>query len=344
MMAFFERDYIEIKRENISMSIVGTRREGIEQDEVVRFMRKQNARKKRAPLMWALMLVFMWALAAAPVVLDVLFGYRHRAGSFTIGSTVFLSLMAIYCTVMTFVKGGFIREQPVDVDSAEAQRANAGDALDRKLKKKYELCQAHDMISMDSALAGRPVFIGSFQRPLSDVERMNESALVTKYAKQCAQAQMDALSAALAGVVRQSAAPGSADALLVYLDIDKLDSGMYGMAAGEAVAKAVPAELLEGMRLSSGDSNATLRGSANEYVIGIQGPEPALGEVEARLRADGGLKALLSASGIRRGAGEPLVADGTVQGGALVNPPGHSTSFCGAGLRGVWEKQKQAET
>ncbi len=342
-MAFFERDYIEVERENITMRVVGARREGIEQDEVVKFMRKRNAQRKREPFLWALLLVFMWALAASPVVLDILFSYEHRPDSFTIGCTVFFSLMAIYCTVLAFVKGGFIRQKPDDVDSAEARQASAGDALDRKLKKKYELCQAHDMISMDSALAGHPVFIGSFPRPLSDVQRINESAFVTKFAKQYAQAQMDALSAALAGDARQSAAPGSADMLLVYLDIDKLDSDVYGMAAGEAVAKAVPAGMLEGMRLSSGDSNATLRGSANEYVIGIQGPEPALGEVEARLRADGGLKALLSASGIRRGAGEPLVTDGTVQGGALVSPPGQSTSFCGAGMKGVWEKQKKAE-
>lgn len=138
------------------------------------------------------------------------------------------------------------------------------------------------------------------------------------------------------------AASDPVETLLVYMDIDKLDSGVYGMAAGQAVAKAVPARLLEGMRLSSGDSNATLRGSANEYVIGITGRASALREAESRLRADEGLKALLSASGIRRGSGEPLVLDGTVQGGELVNPPGHSTSFCGAGFKDAWKKQAEA--
>ena len=134
-------------------------------------------------------------------------------------------------------------------------------------------------------------------------------------------------------------APDPVETLLVYLDIDKLDSGVYGLAAGQAVAKAVPASMLEGMILSSGDSNATLRGSANEYVIGIRGRASALREAEARLRSSGELTALLSASGIRRGAGEPLVVDGTVQNGELVNPPGHSTSFCGAGFKDAWKKQ-----
>ena len=210
-MAFFERDYIEIKRENISMSVVGTRREGIEQDEVVKYIRKRNARVRRAPILNGLMIVIMWALAASPIVLEILFSYNHRPDSFSIGCAVFFSLMAIFSTVVIFVKGGLIRGELFDPDSPEAQQAIAGEALDRKLKKKYELCQIHDMISMDSALAGHPVFIGSFQRPPSDVQRINESAFVTKYAKQYAQAQMDALSAALAGAARQTAAPQVVD-------------------------------------------------------------------------------------------------------------------------------------
>ena len=210
-MAFFERDYIEIKRENISMSVVGTRREGIEQEEVVKYIRKRNARVRRAPILNGLMIVIMWALAASPIVLEILFSYNHRPDSFSIGCAVFFSLMAIFSAVVIFVKGGLIRGELFDPDSPEAQQAIAGEALDRKLKKKYELCQIHDMISMDSALAGHPVFIGSFQRPPSDVQRINESAFVTKYAKQYAQAQMDALSAALAGAARQTAAPQVVD-------------------------------------------------------------------------------------------------------------------------------------
>lgn len=134
-------------------------------------------------------------------------------------------------------------------------------------------------------------------------------------------------------------ATGASGKLLVYLDIDKLGGGVYGLSAGQAVARAVPAAMLEGMRISSGDSNATLQGSANEYVVGLEGDGSALDAVEARLRGDADLAGFLSASGIRRGpSDEHLVEDGNVRNGELVSPPGHSTSFCGAGLREIWKK------
>ena len=137
-------------------------------------------------------------------------------------------------------------------------------------------------------------------------------------------------------------APRIRGPLYVYMDIDKLGGGAYGLSAGQAVAKAVPASMMNGMSILSGDSNATLRGSANEYVIGLRGSDTALDAVEDKLRADSTLKAVLSRTGIRRGAvSEPLVADGTVQGGTLVNPPGHSTSFCGLGFRDTWKRQEE---
>ena len=130
--------------------------------------------------------------------------------------------------------------------------------------------------------------------------------------------------------------------LMVYLDIDKLDSGVYGLAAGRAVARAVPASMLEGMIIFSGDSNETLYGSANEYVIGIKGRASSLRAVEKQLRADASLGAFLSSSGIRMGGNEPLVIDGTVTDGALVDPPGHSTSFCGVGFNDAWKKAQDS--
>ena len=142
------------------------------------------------------------------------------------------------------------------------------------------------------------------------------------------------------------AAPRASGPVLVYMDIDKLGDGAYGLAAGRAVARAVPAAMMEGMSLFSGDSRATLNGTANEYVVGIAslsgmaGGDAALDAVEDRLRADAALKAVLSPSGIRRGqTDEPLVIDGTVQGGALVDPQGRGGSLCGAGMRNEWERQ-----
>ena len=128
--------------------------------------------------------------------------------------------------------------------------------------------------------------------------------------------------------------------LLVYLDIDKLGGGAYGFAAGEAIAKVFPAAKAEGISVSSGDSNATLRGSANEYVVALKGNDSQLNEAEDMLRADEELTGLLSRTGIRRGfSSEPLCSDGWVKGGLLVG----ADSFCTAGFNKVWKKMLESK-
>lgn len=129
-------------------------------------------------------------------------------------------------------------------------------------------------------------------------------------------------------------APDAVDTLMVYLDIDKLGGGVYGYAAGKAVAQAAPASMLEGVSVSSGDSNATLYGSQNEYVVGLTGRRSVLDPVKEKLLADRELKELLSNSGIRMGGREPLVADGSVQNGSLLD----SNSWCAQGFRDAWKK------
>ena len=129
------------------------------------------------------------------------------------------------------------------------------------------------------------------------------------------------------------------DLLLIYLDIDRLDSSVYGFAAGQALARVLSAEDMEGVAISSGDSAATLAGSANEYVIGLSGDASRLDRIEAMLCSDTALEKILSHAGIcRGGSGEPLVADGVVRNGELIHPAGQSTSFCAAGLNEVWKK------
>ena len=136
-----------------------------------------------------------------------------------------------------------------------------------------------------------------------------------------------------------SASTDSFGSLSVYLDINKLDGGAYGITAGSAVAKVIPASMMENMTVLSGDSNATLYGSANEYVIGIMGRTSELKAIADKLRTDAELTALLSDRGVLLdGEREPLVIDGLVQNGVLVNPPGHSTSLCAAGFNDVWKK------
>ena len=129
--------------------------------------------------------------------------------------------------------------------------------------------------------------------------------------------------------------------LMVYLDIDKLDSGVYGHAAGKVLGKALPASELEGISVFSGDSAATLNGSANEYVVAFAGDGSLIDRIEALLRGDKALEGVLSGRGISRGGSqEPLVADGTVRNGELTAPTGHSLSFCAAGFNDAWKGEK----
>ena len=130
---------------------------------------------------------------------------------------------------------------------------------------------------------------------------------------------------------------GADETLMVYLDIDKLGGGVYGYEAGKAIARAVPATMLTDVSIASGDSNATLYGSANEYVVGLTGSRAVLESVKDQLLSDKDLKDLLSASGIRiGGASEPLVSDGSVQNGTISG----GNSWCAQGFRDTWKKDE----
>ena len=127
--------------------------------------------------------------------------------------------------------------------------------------------------------------------------------------------------------------------LLVYFDIDRLGGGAYGLEAGRAIGRILPASIMENVQIFSGDSAASLSGGAGEYVVCMNGSDETISAAESRLRADPDLGRLLSSSGIRRGqTKEPLVQDGTVRGGKLAIPEGKSESFCAAGIRKEWEK------
>lgn len=322
-MAYYEQEYIEIKREKAKMEIVGVVRCSVELDDVRKYHRAQIARAKRRVVAFSGLIALAWLLAALLPLLELLSGRSQRMGTGTIILTAIFVLAAIF---VTFI--GIKRViQPVrtfiahaDPESPEQQKSAAPAAVVWKQNKRWALCQAHDLVPLDSATEGHPVFLGS-QRPSTDVERSlrrREEELLIRYALE---------------YVARSAV------VLIYLDIGKLGDGAYGHAAGEAVARVVPASALEGMRIFSGDSAATLAGAANEYAIALSGKADALKPVEDMLRADPALVGLLSASGIRveTATREPLAADGIVQGGGIVNPPMHGTSLCAAGFKNGWK-------
>ncbi len=127
--------------------------------------------------------------------------------------------------------------------------------------------------------------------------------------------------------------------LLVYFDIDQLGGGVYGLTAGRAIGKAIPPSMMEGMEISSGDSSATLNGSANEYVICMSGSAESITAIKEKLNSEPEIKNLLSSSGISQTVSkEQLVQDGTVKNGEFIIPDGKSASFCAAGFRDAWKK------
>ena len=337
-MAFFEREFIEIKRDNYKMNIVGTLTGSVEEEDVRQYITAFVKKEKRAIVGNVVLMIIVWLLAMIYPIGEFVFSNNPNPhlGPGGIAITVIFSLIALYCTVIS-VKAVSSSKKLIakaDPDSPEQIAANAPDAIIWKMKKQWEMCYSHDLVPLESAVKGQPVFLEDgplYMNRAFAMKRMNateqsmrqrEEVLLVEYA---------------AALMKTRAA--SNGLLTVYLDIDKLGSSVYGHAAGQALGRVLPPFELENIAVFSGDSAATLNGSANEYVIGFSGDGSKLDRIEAILREDKTLEGLLSDSGIcRRETGEPLAADGTVRNGELVPPTGRSLSFCAAGFNDTWKE------
>ncbi len=58
----------------------------------------------------------------------------------------------------------------------------------------------------------------------------------------------------------------------ILFDIDELEGGLYGYAAYKVFFEALDTRQIAGCTLSDGDTNATLSGRANQYVIAVNAP------------------------------------------------------------------------
>lgn len=336
-MAFYEREFIEIRRENFRMNIVGTLSGSVEQEDVRDYITAFVRKEKRAVSGNAILMIIMWLVAAVPAIGTLFFSNdpNRHLGPGTIALTVVFGLLALYCTVI-YVKLVSRSKQLIakaDPDSPEQLTAKAPDAVIWKQKKQWEMCYSHDLVPLESAVKGHPVFLEDGplmnNRPFV-MRRMNANE---RSLREREEKQLTEYAAAL--MKARSALNGQ---LTVYLDIDKLGSGSYGLAAGQALGRVLPASVLESIAVFSGDSTATLNGSANEYVIGFSGDGSQLDRIEALLRGDNKLAGLLSPAGIRReDTCEPLAADGTVRNGELTAPAGRSLSFCAMGFNNAWQ-------
>lgn len=142
---------------------------------------------------------------------------------------------------------------------------------------------------------------------------------------------------------REETGPGT---LLVRFEIDKLGGGAYGYESGKLIGEAVPAELLEGMIISDGDSAATLRGSEYVCIVGIATLTKRgvlKDEIEPRIRASEAIRAAAASPLTQLSSGttisEPLVVDGVVRNGRIEGSGG----FCASGFMAAWAKNGKSE-
>lgn len=326
-MAFYEKDFIEIKRDNYKMEIVGILKSSVEQEDVRQYIKARVKKEKIYAVGGIIAIIVMWFIAVVPVLGELVWTSKSNPhlGPGTIILIAIFAMVAVFCTVH-FCKAISASRQFIvnaDPDSPMQLLANTPDALIWKQKKQWEICYAHDLVPLETAINKRPIFLSD---GVNFANRMNatETSLRRAEEKQ---------------LIEYAASLVKSELLTVYLDIDKLGSGVYGFAAGKALGKAIPPSELEGISVSSGDSAASLNGAANEYAVRFSGDGSRMDRIETLLRADRTLTDLLSDTGLqRRETNEPLVADGTVRNGKMTAPAGHSLSFCAAGFNDAWKE------
>lgn len=318
-MAFFEREFIEIKREKYKMEIAGLLKCSVEQEDVRQYIKARAKKEKISVIAGLIGVIVMWFFTALPILMALVWTNdpNPHIGPGTAALAAAFGLAAAWCTFC------FMKTLPgaklliaADPDSPGRLIADAPDAAIWKQKKQWEMCYSHDLVLLESAVKGQPVFLEDGPLPVAK-NRMLVMKRMTpdqRSLREREEIQLVKYAASLMKARTQTSEP-----LMVYLDIDKLDSGIYGRAAGQLLGRVLPASELEGIAVFSGDSAAALNGSANEYVVGFAGDGSRLDRIEVLLRTDKTLAGVLSGTGIRRGgAQEPLAADGTVRSSASI--------------------------
>ena len=205
-MAYYEKDYIEIKRENGIMTVVGTRREGVELSDLPEYLK---AKRKSVAVKSVPAFVFALIMGACLYAMYMLM-------TSTVGGKVLPAIMGVLCAA------GFIwclwsgvdllrSSRKIHPEDQSQQLASVAEALDWKLKTRYGLCEMHDMVSVESAAKGAPVFIGSLVMPQVRDQRTRESALLTQCARAYLKAQQAAAESAPAAAPASAAGPRVAD-------------------------------------------------------------------------------------------------------------------------------------
>ena len=175
-MACFERDYIEIKRETSIMKIVGIRREGVELSDLPKYnkaIKRGYALKSIGPFIFMLLIIGCLYLIYKMLT--------ETEG----GKAVWIIFGVLFVAAVIWLA---ISGVQILLDSRK-MNPSVTDALDWKLKTEYKLCEMHDMVSVDSALAGNPAFLGSLVMPSLRDQHMREGTLLTQFAKEYVKTQ-----------------------------------------------------------------------------------------------------------------------------------------------------------
>ena len=246
-MAYFERDYIEITREHSIMKVVGIRHEGLEEPDLEKYLRalKRDTALKSIP-------AFILALLMAGCIYAVYMLLTQTDMSIALSIIMGVVCLAglIFC-----LKGGIglLRDSHrINPEDKLLQQSSVAQALDWKLKTEHQLCEMHDMVSVESAAKGFPVFIGSLVMPQVQQQRMNESALLTQCAKAYVKAQQTAVESvqttveSIQSAMKSAAAPAGTRVVDLRSDAERAiekDSGNALQADREQLAQDMAAYL-----------------------------------------------------------------------------------------------------
>ena len=167
-MAFYEQEFIEIKREKAKMEIIGTMKCSVEQEDVQRYLASRKPKEKRRMGAFGVLTVLVWLLAALPAVAALFLtnAPNPRLGGGTLALTVIFALIAIICT-MCYVRIASASRQTIaqtNPDSPEQLRAAAPDAVVWKQNRQWEICHAVKPMSH--------VFLRSLEPPVANPEAL----------------------------------------------------------------------------------------------------------------------------------------------------------------------------